>query len=97
MRLLGFFSNDQARREFEGVEAMLFQDQAHAFGAVEKGMGWVVDVVPVGEVNVRSEEFGFDDQKAARIEELVEAGEFALRIMKMFGHFAAHDEIVGGV
>ena len=47
---------------------MLFQDQAHTFGAVKKGVGWVIDVVPVGEVNVGGEEFGFDDQETTRVE-----------------------------
>ena len=60
-------------------------------------MSRVVVVVPVGEVNVGSEEFGFDDQEVARLEELMEAGEFGLGIMEMFGHFAAHNEIVGRV
>ena len=59
-------------------------------------MSRVVDVVPGGEIDLGGEKLGLDDQKAARIEELVEAGEFELRIVKMFGHFAADDKIISG-
>ena len=78
------------------MEAVLDQNTAHPFWAVEKGVGRVVNVIPVGEIDLGGEELGFDEQKAARVEELVEAGEFELRIMKMFGHFAADDKVVGG-
>ena len=59
-------------------------------------MSRVVVVVPVWEVNVGGEEFGFDDQEAAWAKKLVESREFGLGIMEMFGHFAADDKIVGG-
>ena len=79
------------------MEAVLDQDTVHPFRAVEKGVGRVVDVVPVGEIDVGSKELGLDDQKASRVEELVEAGEFELRIVKMFGYFAADDKVIGDV
>ena len=60
-------------------------------------MGWIVDVVPVGEVNVGGEEFGFDDQEAAWVKKLVELREFGLEMVKVFDDFAADDKIVGGV
>ena len=40
----------------------------HPLRAVEKGMGWVIDVVPVGEIDLRGEELGLDDQKPSRVE-----------------------------
>ena len=95
-RQLGLFCNHQAGENVEALEAVLDQDTVHSLGAVEKGMGWVVDVVPSGEIDLRGEELGLDDQKPSRLEELVEAGEFELRIVKMFGHFAAYDKVVGG-
>lgn len=58
-------------------------------------MSWVVYVVPVRKIDLVSKELGLDDQKAAWLEELVEAGEFELRIIKMFGHFAANDKVIG--
>ena len=67
---------------------------AHPLGAVEKGVSRIVDVVPVGEIDVGGEELGLDDQKAARLEELMEAGEFELGIVKVFGHFAADDKVI---
>ena len=76
---------------------MLFQYQAHAFGAVKNGMSRVVVVVPVWEVNVGGEEFGFDDQEPAGVKKLVELREFGLGMVKVFDDFAAHDEIVSGV
>ncbi len=76
---------------------MLFQDQAHAYGAVKNGMSRVVVVVPVWEVDVGGEEFGFDDQEAARVKKLVELREFGLGMVKVFDDFAADDKIVGGV
>ena len=33
----------------------------HPFRAVEKGVGRVVDVVPVRKIDIRGEELGFDD------------------------------------
>ena len=74
---------------------MLDQDTVHPFRAVEKGVGRVVDIVPVGKIDIRGEELGFDDQKPAWVKKLVEAGEFELRIMKMFGHLAADDKVIG--
>ncbi len=74
---------------------MLDQDTAHSLRAVEKGVSRVIDIVPVGEINLGGKELGLDDQKAARLEELVEAGEFELRIVKMFSHFAADYKVVG--
>lgn len=41
---------------------MLDKDTAHPLGAVKNGVGRVVVVVPVWEVNVGGEELGFDDQ-----------------------------------
>lgn len=78
------------------MEAVFDQDTAHPLGAVEKGVSRVVDVVPVGKIDVGGEELGFDDQKPARLEELVEAAEFEQRIVKMFDHFAADDKVIGG-
>ena len=96
-RQLGLFCHHQAGGNVEALEAVLDQDTVHPFRAVEKGMSWVVDVVPLGKIDPGGEELGLDDQKPSRVEELVEAGEFELRIVKMFGHFAADDKIVGGV
>ena len=72
------------------------EDTAHPFRAVKKSMGRVVDVVPVGEINVGGEEFGFDDQKPAWVQELVKTVEFALRIVKMFYYFTADDKVISG-
>ena len=47
---------------------MLDQDTVHSLGAVEKGMGRVINVVPVGEIDLGGEELGFDDQKPSRVE-----------------------------
>ena len=47
------------------MEAVLDEDTAHPFRAVEKGVSRVVDVVPVGKIDVGGEELGLDDQKAA--------------------------------
>lgn len=76
---------------------MLDQDTAHSHGAVEKGVSRIVDVVPFGKIDVGGKELGLDDQKAARLEELLEARKFALRIVKMFGYFAADDKVIGDV
>ena len=59
-------------------------------------MGWVIDVVPVGKVNVGVKELGFDDQEAAWVKKLVELREFGLGMVKVFDDFAADDKIVGG-
>ncbi len=47
---------------------MLLENYAHSLGAVEQGVSRVIDVVPVGEVNVGGQEFGFDDQEAVWVE-----------------------------
>lgn len=60
-------------------------------------MSRVIDVVPVWEIDVGGKELGLDDQKAARLEELLEARKFAIRIVKMFGYFAADDKVIGDV
>ena len=75
---------------------MLDEHTAHTLWAIEKGMSGVVDVIPVGEIDLGGEELGLDDQNAFRLEELLEAGEFELRIVKMFGHFAANDKVISG-
>lgn len=67
----------------------------HPFRSVEKGMSWVVDVVPVGEINIWSQEFGFDDQESTWVKKSMETGEFTLRMVKMFGYFAANDKVIG--
>jgi hypothetical protein len=41
---------------------VLDKDTAHPLGAVKNGVGRVVVVVPVWEVNGGGEELGFDDQ-----------------------------------
>ena len=76
---------------------MLDQDTVHPLVAIEKGVSWIVDVIPGGEVDLGGEELGLDDQKTAWIEELMEAGEFELRIVKMFGYLAADDKVIGDV
>lgn len=73
------------------------QDTVHPLVAIEKGVSWIVDVIPGGEVDLGGEELGLDDQKTAWIEELMEAGEFELRIVKMFGYLAADDKVIGDV
>ena len=60
-------------------------------------MSRVVVIVPVWEVNVGGEEFGFDDQKTANVKKLVELREFGLGMVEVFNDFAADDKIVGGV
>ena len=96
MIALNLFCNHQAGGNVEALEVVLDKDTAHPLGAIEKGVSRVIDVIPVVEVNIGCEEFGFDDKKPAWFEELVEAGEFALRIVKMFDHFAADDKVIGG-
>ena len=59
---LGFFCNNQTRGELESFESVLDKDTAHPLGAVKNGVGRVVVVVPVWEVNGGGEELGFDDQ-----------------------------------
>ena len=77
------------------MKAILGEDTAHPLWTVENSMSRVVDVVPVGKVDIGGKEFGFDDQKPARIEELVELVKLTLRMVKMFGHFATYDKIIG--
>ena len=85
------------RGNVEALEAVLDQDTVHTLEAVEKGVSRIVNVVPVTEIDVGGEELGLNDKKSARLEESLEAGEFALRIVKMFGHFATDNKVKGGV
>ena len=74
---------------------MLVELPVHTFGAVKKGMSRVVFLVPVRKIDIGGEQFGFDDQEPARFEALVELVKLSLWIVKMFGHFATDDKIIG--
>ena len=60
-RQLGLFCNHQAGGNVEALEAVLDQDTVHPFRAVEKGVSGVVDVIPVGKIDLGGEELGLDD------------------------------------
>ncbi len=58
-------------------------------------MGFVVFVVPGGEVDVVGMDVGHAKKGGARSEQRVEAGEFVGGVIKVFDDFAAKDEVPG--